>query len=124
MSIVGCGGGVDDIEVFVCQYFGVWGDVLCYVVGVFGDSYDFGCVGGWQQVIEVWLQLMFDVGSGLVDDVVCCFCEQVGGWYGIMQQVVVQFVGCDVSSVDVVQVWCVVVEGQGDGLLQWMLQVV
>ncbi|QIO88489.1 class III poly(R)-hydroxyalkanoic acid synthase [Stenotrophomonas rhizophila] len=122
MSTAGRGGGADDIEALARQYFGAWGDALRHAAGVPGDSHDPGRAGGWQQAIEAWSQLMPDAGSGPADDAVRRFREQAGGWYGTMQQVAAQFAGRDASSADVAQAWRAAVEGQGDGLLQWMLQ--
>ena len=39
-----------------------------------------------------------------------------------MQQVAARFAGQDSSSADIAQAWREAVEGQGDGLLKWMLQ--
>jgi class III poly(R)-hydroxyalkanoic acid synthase PhaE subunit len=66
--------------------------------------------------------MMPNAASGPADAAVHRFREQAGGWYGTMQQVAAQFAGRDTTSADVAQAWRTAVLGQGDGLLQWMLQ--
>ena len=65
---------------------------------------------------------MPNAASGPADEAVHRFREQAGGWYGTMQQVAAQFAGRDTTSAEVAQAWRTAVLGQGDGLLQWMLQ--
>lgn len=66
--------------------------------------------------------MMPNAASGPADEAVHRFREQAGGWYGTMQQVAAQFAGRDTTSAEVAQAWRTAVLGQGDGLLQWMLQ--
>ena len=123
MSTAGSGGNAGDFEALARQYFGAWGDALRHAAVPPGHAGP-GAPGqgGWQQAIDAWAQMMPDATSGPADDAVRRFREQAGGWYGTMQQVAAQFAGRDASSADVAQAWKQAVEGQGDGLLQWMLQ--
>ncbi|MCF7750017.1 class III poly(R)-hydroxyalkanoic acid synthase subunit PhaE [Bacillus subtilis subsp. subtilis] len=120
MSTAGKGGNAGDFEALARQYFGAWGDALRHAAVPPGQ----GAAGhnSWQQAIDGWAQMMPNAASGPADDAVRRFREQAGGWYGTMQQVAAQFAGRDASSADVAQAWKQAVEGQGDGLLQWMLQ--
>lgn len=126
MSTAGSGGNAGDIEALARQYFSAWGDALRHAAvppGAPGAPGAQGAgQGSWQQAIDWWAQMMPNASSSPADDAVHRFREQAGGWYGTMQQVAAQFAGRDASSADVAQAWKQAVEGQGDGLLQWMLQ--
>ncbi len=123
MSTAGSGSNAGDVEALARQYFSAWGDALRHAAvppgragpGASGQ-------GSWQQAIDWWAQMMPPATSSPADAAVHRFREQAGGWYGTMQQVAAQFAGRDASSADVAQAWKQAVEGQGDGLLQWMLQ--
>lgn len=123
MSTAGQGGNAGDFEALARQYFGAWGDALRHAAvppgqGTPGDA----AHNSWQQAIDGWAQMMPNAASGPADDAVRRFREQAGGWYGTMQRVAAQFAGRDASSADVAAAWKQAVQGQGDGLLQWMLQ--
>ncbi len=123
MSTAGSGGNAGDFEALARQYFGAWGDALRHAAvppGAAGPASP--GQGSWQQAIDGWARMMPDATSAPADEAVRRFREQAGGWYGTMQQVAAQFAGRDASSADVAQAWKQAVEGQGDGLLQWMLQ--
>jgi class III poly(R)-hydroxyalkanoic acid synthase PhaE subunit len=123
MSTAGSGGNAGDIEALARQYFSAWGDALRHAAVPPGAPGAQGAgQGSWQQAIDWWAQMMPNASSSPADDAVHRFREQAGGWYGTMQQVAAQFAGRDASSADVAQAWKQAVEGQGDGLLQWMLQ--
>ncbi|OEY99342.1 MULTISPECIES: class III poly(R)-hydroxyalkanoic acid synthase subunit PhaE [Stenotrophomonas] len=120
MSTAGSGHDAGDFEALARQYFSAWGDALRHAAapGAGGPA----APGGWQQAIDGWAQLMSSPGNRQSEDAVHRFREQAGGWYGTMQQVAAQFAGQDASSADIAQAWRNAVEGQGDGLLKWMLQ--
>lgn len=123
MSTAGSGGNAGDIEALARQYFSAWGDALRHAAVPPGAPGAQGAgQGSWQQAIDWWAQMMPNASSSPADDAVHRFRQQAGGWYGTMQQVAAQFAGRDASSADVAQAWKQAVEGQGDGLLQWMLQ--
>lgn len=126
MSTAGSGGNAGDIEALARQYFSAWGDALRHAAVPPGTPGAPGAQGAgqgsWQQAIDWWAQMMPSASSSPADDAVHRFREQAGGWYGTMQQVAAQFAGRDASSADVAQAWEQAVEGQGEGLLQWMLQ--
>lgn len=120
MSTAGNGHDAGDFEALARQYFSAWGDALRHAAAPgAGDS---AAPGSWQQTIEGWAQLMSSPGNRQSADAVHRFREQAGGWYGTMQQVAARFAGQDASSADIAQAWREAVEGQGDGLLKWMLQ--
>lgn len=104
------------------QYFSAWGDALRHAAVPPGGDPTGAAPGTWQQTIEGWAQLMSNPGNRQSEDAVHRFREQAGGWYGTMQQVAARFAGQDSSSADIAQAWREAVEGQGDGLLKWMLQ--
>jgi len=122
MSTAGKGGNAGDIEALARQYFSAWGDALRHAAVPPGSPPGGDGQGGWQQAIDWWARHMPTAASGAADDAVHRFREQAGGWYGTMQQVAAQFAGRDASSADVAQAWKQAVQGQGEGLLQWMLQ--
>ncbi|RRU10148.1 class III poly(R)-hydroxyalkanoic acid synthase subunit PhaE [Stenotrophomonas sp. 278] len=114
-----------DFEALARQYFSAWGDALRHAAstgGVEGGH----APGSWQQTIEGWAQLMSAPGAApgnrQADEAVHRFREQAGGWYGTMQAVAARFAGQDASSADIAQAWREAVEGQGGGMLKWMLQ--
>lgn len=78
--------------------------------------------GSWQRLFDWWGQLLPEQAQGAPEDAVRRFREQAGSWYGTMQEVAARFAGRDASSADVAQAWREAVQGQGDGMLQWMLQ--
>lgn len=123
MSTAGSGSNAGDIEALARQYFSAWGDALRHAAVPPGPGGPGAAgQGSWQQAIDWWAQMMPNATSSPADAAVHRFREQAGGWYGTMQQVAAQFAGRDASSADVAQAWKQAVEGQGDGLLQWMLQ--
>ncbi len=104
------------------QYFSAWGDALKQGgVGAPGAGSD---PADWKQVLDWWAQLLPERGPGPADDAVNRFRSQAGGWYGTMQQVASQFAGRDATSAEVANAWreAVMGQGQGAGMLQWMLQ--
>lgn len=119
MSTAGGGHDAGDFEALARQYFSAWGDALRHAAAPppVGSA-----PGTWQQAIEGWAQLMSSPGNRQSEDAVHRFRDQAGGWYGTMQQVAARFAGQDSSSADIAQAWREAVEGQGDGLLKWMLQ--
>lgn len=123
MSTAG-GGGHDagDFEALARQYFSAWGDALRHAAVPPSSEAAGAAPGTWQQTIEGWAQLMSSPGNRQSEDAVHRFREQAGGWYGTMQQVAARFAGQDATSADIAQAWREAVEGQGDGLLKWMLQ--
>jgi len=123
VSTAGSGSNAGDVEALARQYFSAWGDALRHAAVPPGQAGP-GAPGqgSWQQAIDWWAQMMPNATSNPADAAVHRFREQAGGWYGTMQQVAAQFAGRDASSADVAQAWKQAVEGQGDGLLQWMLQ--
>lgn len=123
MSTAGSGSNAGDVEALARQYFSAWGDALRHAAVPPGQAGPGASgQGSWQQAIDWWAQMMPPATSSPADAAVHRFREQAGGWYGTMQQVAAQFAGRDASSADVAQAWKQAVEGQGDGLLQWMLQ--
>ncbi|WP_421567351.1 class III poly(R)-hydroxyalkanoic acid synthase subunit PhaE [Stenotrophomonas sp. PD6] len=122
MSTAGSGHDAGDFEALARQYFSAWGDALRHAaVPPQGDAAGAG-PGSWQQTIEGWAQLMSNPGNRQSEEAVNRFRDQAGGWYGTMQKVAARFAGQDSTSADIAQAWREAVEGQGDGLLQWMLQ--
>ena len=122
MSTAGGGHDAGDFEALARQYFSAWGDALRHAAVPPGGDTTGAAPGTWQQTIEGWAQLMSNPGNRQSEDAVHRFREQAGGWYGTMQQVAARFAGQDSSSADIAQAWREAVEGQGDGLLKWMLQ--
>lgn len=122
MTTAGSGSGAGDVEALARQYFSAWGDALRHAAAPPGYTPGPEVQGSWQQAIDSWAQMMPNAASGPADEAVHRFREQAGGWYGTMQQVAAQFAGRDTTSADVAQAWRTAVLGQGDGLLQWMLQ--
>ncbi|NYF34822.1 class III poly(R)-hydroxyalkanoic acid synthase subunit PhaE [Stenotrophomonas sp. JAI102] len=122
MTTAGSGSGAGDVEALARQYFSAWGDALRHAAAAPGHAGGPDGQGNWQQAIDGWAQMMPNAASGPADEAVHRFREQAGGWYGTMQQVAAQFAGRDTTSADVAQAWRKAVLGQGDGLLQWMLQ--
>lgn len=122
MTTAGSGSGAGDVEALARQYFSAWGDALRHAAAPPGHAGGPGDQGNWQQAIDGWAQMMPNAASGPADEAVHRFREQAGGWYGTMQQVAAQFAGRDTTSADVAQAWRKAVLGQGNGLLQWMLQ--
>ncbi|MER2177509.1 MAG: class III poly(R)-hydroxyalkanoic acid synthase subunit PhaE [Stenotrophomonas maltophilia] len=122
MTTAGSGSGAGDVEALARQYFSAWGDALRHAAAPPGHAGGPEGQGNWQQAIDGWAQMMPNAASGPADEAVHCFREQAGGWYGTMQQVAAQFAGRDTTSADVAQAWRKAVLGQGNGLLQWMLQ--
>lgn len=112
--------GSSDFENLARQYFGAWGDALRHaaVPGAPAGADP----GSWQHLFDWWGQLLPEHGSGAPEDAVRRFREQAGSWYGTMQEVAARFAGRDASSAEVAQAWREAVKGQGDGMLQWMLQ--
>lgn len=112
--------GSSDFETLARQYFGAWGDALRHAsaAGAPGS----GDAGSWQHLFDGWSQMLPEQGPGAPEDAVRRFREQAGSWYGTMQEVASRFAGRDASSAEVAQAWREAVQGQGDGLLQWMLQ--
>lgn len=122
MSTAGGGHDAGDFEALARQYFSAWGDALRHAAVPPGGEPAGAAPGTWQQTIEGWAQLMSNPGNRQSEDAVHRFRDQAGGWYGTMQQVAARFAGQDSSSADIAQAWREAVEGQGDGLLNWMLQ--
>lgn len=122
MSTAGSGHDAGDFEALARQYFSAWGDALRHAAAPAAGDAAGAAPGTWQQTIEGWAQLMSGPGNRQSEDAVHRFREQAGGWYGTMQQVAARFAGQDASSADIAQAWREAVEGQGDGLLKWMLQ--
>jgi class III poly(R)-hydroxyalkanoic acid synthase PhaE subunit len=122
MTTAGSGSGAGDVEALARQYFSAWGDALRHAAAAPGHTGGPEGQGNWQQAIDGWAQMMPNAASGPADEAVHRFREQAGGWYGTMQQVAAQFAGRDTTSADVAQAWRKAVLGQGNGLLQWMLQ--
>ena len=122
MTTAGSGSGAGDVEALARQYFSAWGDALRHAAAAPGHAGGPEGQGNWQQAIDGWAQMMPNAASGPADEAVHRFREQAGGWYGTMQQVAAQFAGRDTTSADVAQAWRKAVLGQGNGLLQWMLQ--
>jgi class III poly(R)-hydroxyalkanoic acid synthase PhaE subunit len=122
MTTAGSGSGAGDVEALARQYFSAWGDALRHAAAPPGHTAGPEGQGNWQQAIDWWAQMMPNAASGPADEAVHRFREQAGGWYGTMQQVAAQFAGRDTTSAEVAQAWRTAVLGQGDGLLQWMLQ--
>lgn len=120
MTRSGDNAGSSDFEAQARQYFGAWGDALRHA-GVAGAPAG-ADAGNWQQLFEWWGQLLPAQGQGAPDDALRRFREQAGSWYGTMQEVAGRFAGRDASSAEVAQAWREAVQGQGDGMLQWMLQ--
>jgi class III poly(R)-hydroxyalkanoic acid synthase PhaE subunit len=122
VSTAGGGHDAGDFEALARQYFSAWGDALRHASAPpHGDPAGAG-PGSWQQTIEGWAQLMSNPGNRQSEEAVHRFRDQAGGWYGTMQKVAARFAGQDSTSADIAQAWREAVEGQGDGLLQWMLQ--
>lgn len=109
-----------DFEALAQQYFGAWGDALRHAA-VPGASAD-DLAGNWQRLFDGWSQALPEQAQGAPEDAVRRFREQAGSWYGTMQAVAARFAGRDASSADVANAWREAVQGQGDGMLQWMLQ--
>ncbi|MEK0265610.1 class III poly(R)-hydroxyalkanoic acid synthase subunit PhaE [Stenotrophomonas rhizophila] len=122
MTTAGSGSGAGDVEALARQYFSAWGDALRHAAAPPGATAGPEGQGNWQQAIDRWAQMMPNAAHGPADEAVHRFREQAGGWYGTMQQVAAQFAGRDTTSAEVAQAWRTAVLGQGDGLLQWMLQ--
>ncbi len=122
MTTAGSGSSAGDVEALARQYFSAWGDALRHAAAPPGQAGGPEGQGNWQQAIDWWAQMMPNAASGPADEAVHRFREQAGGWYGTMQQVAAQFAGRDTTSAEVAQAWRTAVLGQGDGLLQWMLQ--
>lgn len=122
MTTAGSGSGAGDVEALARQYFSAWGDALRHAAAAPGHTGGPEGQDSWQQAIDGWARMMPNAASGPADEAVHRFREQAGGWYGTMQQVAAQFAGRDTTSADVAQAWRKAVLGQGDGLLQWMLQ--
>ncbi|MFX1724949.1 class III poly(R)-hydroxyalkanoic acid synthase subunit PhaE [Stenotrophomonas sp. AS1] len=122
MTTAGSGSSAGDVEALARQYFSAWGDALRHAAAPPGQAAGPEGHGNWQQAIDWWAQMMPNAASGPADEAVHRFREQAGGWYGTMQQVAAQFAGRDTTSAEVAQAWRTAVLGQGDGLLQWMLQ--
>ncbi|MEN5392744.1 class III poly(R)-hydroxyalkanoic acid synthase subunit PhaE [Stenotrophomonas sp. TWI377] len=122
MTTAGSGSGAGDVEALARQYFSAWGDALRHAAAPPGHTAGPDGQGNWQQAIDWWAQMMPNAASRPADEAVHRFREQAGGWYGTMQQVAAQFAGRDTTSAEVAQAWRTAVLGQGDGLLQWMLQ--
>ena len=112
--------GSSDFENLSRQYFGAWGDALRHAATPGAPAGD--DPGSWQRLFDWWGQLLPEQGQGAPEDAVRRFREQAGSWYGTMQEVAARFAGRDASSADVAQAWREAVQGQGDGMLQWMLQ--
>ena len=122
MTTAGSGSGAGDVEALARQYFSAWGDALRHAAAPPGHTVGAEAQGNWQQAIDWWAQMMPNAASSPADEAVHRFREQAGGWYGTMQQVAAQFAGRDTTSAEVAQAWRTALLGQGDGLLQWMLQ--
>ncbi|HFK2919506.1 TPA: class III poly(R)-hydroxyalkanoic acid synthase subunit PhaE [Stenotrophomonas maltophilia] len=112
--------GSSDFETLARQYFGAWGDALRHATTAGAPAG--GDPGGWQRLFDGWAQLLPEQGQGAPEDAVRRFREQAGSWYGTMQEVAARFAGRDASSAEVAQAWREAVQGQGEGMLQWMLQ--
>ncbi|WP_313179248.1 class III poly(R)-hydroxyalkanoic acid synthase subunit PhaE [Stenotrophomonas sp.] len=112
--------GSSDFENLSRQYFGAWGDALRHAATPGSPAGD--DPGSWQRLFDWWGQLLPEQGQGAPEDALRRFREQAGSWYGTMQEVAARFAGRDASSADVAQAWREAVQGQGDGMLQWMLQ--
>ncbi|HIE5094737.1 class III poly(R)-hydroxyalkanoic acid synthase subunit PhaE [Stenotrophomonas maltophilia] len=112
--------GSSDFETLARQYFGAWGDALRHAAAPAAPAGD--DPGSWQQLFDWWGQLLPEQAQGAPEDAVRRFREQAGSWYGTMQEVAARFAGRDASSAEVAQAWREAVQGQGDGMLQWMLQ--
>lgn len=112
--------GSSDFENLSRQYFGAWGDALRHAATPGAPAGD--DPGSWQRLFDWWGQLLPEQGQGAPEDALRRFREQAGSWYGTMQEVAARFAGRDASSADVAQAWREAVQGQGDGMLQWMLQ--
>ena len=112
--------GSSDFETLARQYFGAWGDALRHATTPGAPAGD--DPGSWKRLFDWWGQLLPEQGQAAPEDAVRRFREQAGSWYGTMQEVAARFAGRDASSTDVAQAWREAVQGQGDGMLQWMLQ--
>jgi len=116
----GTGAGAD-FDALARRYFGAWGDALqAGGASLPGNANP----ADWKQVLDWWAQLLPERGPGAADDALNRFRQQAGGWYGTMQQVAARFAGRDTTSAEVASAWreAVMGQGNGDGLLQWMLQ--
>jgi polyhydroxyalkanoate synthase subunit PhaE len=124
MSSAGSGHDAGDFEALARQYFSAWGDALRHAAHPGGEG--IAGPGSWQQTIEGWAHLMSSPGAmpgnHQAEEAIHRFREQAGGWYGTMQSVAARFAGQDASSADIAQAWREAVEGQGEGMLKWMLQ--
>lgn len=112
--------GSSDFEALARQYFGAWGDALRHAGAPGTPAGD--DPASWQRLFDWWGQLLPEQGQGAPEDALRRFREQAGSWYGTMQEVAARFAGRDASSADVAQAWREAVNGQGEGMLQWMLQ--
>ena len=122
MTTAGSGSSAGDVEALARQYFSAWGDALRHAAAPPGQAAGPEGQGNWQQAIDWWAQMMPNAACGPAYAAVHRFRELAGGCYGTMQQVAAQFAGRDTTSAEVAQAWRTAVLGQGDGLLQWMLQ--
>lgn len=75
----------------------------------------------WRESIEQWTRLISTDTPPEIQELGARFQYQAGDWLGTMQQVAARFAGRDTSAAEVAGAWREAVQGQGDGLLQWML---
>ncbi|KRG66075.1 hypothetical protein ABB26_02380 [Stenotrophomonas humi] len=75
----------------------------------------------WRESIEQWTRLVTTDAPADVQDLGARFQHQAGDWFSLMQQVAARFAGQDTSAAEVAGAWREAVQGQGEGLLRWML---
>lgn len=76
----------------------------------------------WAESIAQWTRLVSTDTPPEVQALGARFQHQAGDWLGMMQQVAARFAGRDTSAAEVAGAWREAVQaGQGDDLLQWML---
>ncbi|MCD9086944.1 class III poly(R)-hydroxyalkanoic acid synthase subunit PhaE [Stenotrophomonas sp. SY1] len=75
----------------------------------------------WRESIEKWTRLVTTDAPAEVQDLGARFQHQASDWFSLMQQVAARFAGRDTSAAEVAGAWREAVQGQGEGMLRWML---
>ncbi len=107
--------GNEDFEATMRRYWEAWAQTSQAQAGA--ASADFP----WRESIEQWTRLITTDAPADVQDLGGRFQHQAGDWFSLMQQVASRFAGQDTSAAEVAGAWREAVQGQGDGLLRWML---
>jgi len=103
------------------RYWEAWNQALKH--GAAGGPAPGGAAASpdWSQALGWWRNVLGDAMPADAQGPVARASGPAADWLGMMQDVAGRFAGRDTSSAEVAGAWREAVEGQGEGILQWVL---